>query len=244
MTNDNIESKFIWAGDNLLALQQGNNSYSYVADVNKNIRQLVNNNTGAVVNNYEYSPLGKLYSSDEQISQPFKFSSEYADNKTNLVYYNYRYYNPKIGRWLSRDPIQENGGINIYGFVNNNPNYYYDHLGRDPRVEAATKLAIWLASAAGVVWSTVVSSSCNVGDPNIKYPTETKWCAKRCHKCGRDWTVIGKHEVTYEYKCVPSWWRPGRKGAMEFVNDHATPCRATCGEPPKLTKVRPYSWAP
>jgi hypothetical protein len=35
------------------------------------------------------------------------------------VYYNYRYYSPELGRWLSRDPIGENGGWNLYGFVGN-----------------------------------------------------------------------------------------------------------------------------
>jgi hypothetical protein len=31
------------------------------------------------------------------------------------------FYNPSTGRWLSRDPIGEEGGINLYGFVHNNP---------------------------------------------------------------------------------------------------------------------------
>jgi RHS repeat-associated protein len=33
---------------------------------------------------------------------PFRFSSEYLDSETNLVYYNYRYYSPELGRWLKR----------------------------------------------------------------------------------------------------------------------------------------------
>ncbi len=129
MTNDNIASKFIWAGDNLLALQQGNNSFSYVADANKNVRQLIDNTNGNVVASYEYTPFGKLFSSDEQIAQPFKFSSEYADTETNLVYYNYRYYNPELGRWLTRDPIGEFGGWDLYNFVYNESINAFDNLG-------------------------------------------------------------------------------------------------------------------
>ena len=101
----------------------------YVADANKNIRQLVNNNTGAVVNNYEYTPFGKLYSSNEQVEQPFKFSAEYTDTETNLVYYNFRYYNPELGRWTKKDPIGEDGGFNLYNFVFNNSIIYIDMLG-------------------------------------------------------------------------------------------------------------------
>ena len=37
-----------------------------------------------------------------------------------VTYYTYRYYDPKTGRWPSRDPIEEEGGLNLYGFVGNN----------------------------------------------------------------------------------------------------------------------------
>src|ERR1035441_1916421 len=42
-----------------------------------------------------------------------------------------RYYNPTTGRWLSRDPIGERGGINLYGFVGNNPISRIDLFGLD-----------------------------------------------------------------------------------------------------------------
>lgn len=38
----------------------------------------------------------------------------------DVRYYGYRYYSPQLGRWLSRDPIAEKGGNNLYGFVRNN----------------------------------------------------------------------------------------------------------------------------
>jgi RHS repeat-associated protein len=43
--------------------------------------------------------------------------------------YGYRYYDPLTGRWPSRDPIEEKGGLNLYGFVANNPIVYTDNLG-------------------------------------------------------------------------------------------------------------------
>jgi len=36
---------------------------------------------------------------------------------------------PRVGRWLARDPIGINGGINLYGYVKNQPLYYKDMLG-------------------------------------------------------------------------------------------------------------------
>ena len=47
----------------------------------------------------------------------------------NYRYYNYRYYDPLTGRWPSRDPIEEKGGMNLYGFVGNNAIAASDILG-------------------------------------------------------------------------------------------------------------------
>ena len=44
--------------------------------------------------------------------------------------YNYRYYDPLTGRWPSRDPISERGGLNLYGFVRNNGVNQWDMLGK------------------------------------------------------------------------------------------------------------------
>jgi RHS repeat-associated protein len=42
----------------------------------------------------------------------------------------YRIYDPRTGRWLSRDPIEEEGGINLYGYVGGNPVSYIDPNGQ------------------------------------------------------------------------------------------------------------------
>jgi RHS repeat-associated protein len=44
-------------------------------------------------------------------------------------YYGYRYYPPQTGRWINRDPIEEKGGINLYGFLYNNGIKDIDKLG-------------------------------------------------------------------------------------------------------------------
>jgi RHS repeat-associated protein len=60
---------------------------------------------------------------------PYRFSTKYTDGETGLVYYGYRYYAPEMGRWLSRDPIAETGGVNLYGFVRNDAVNQWDKLG-------------------------------------------------------------------------------------------------------------------
>ena len=81
---------------------------------------------------YEYSPFGQLNKAEGVYAHenPFRFSSEYYDSETSLVYYNYRYYDPQLGRWLSRDPIQELGGENLYGHTQNNPIDRFDRNGQ------------------------------------------------------------------------------------------------------------------
>ena len=48
---------------------------------------------------------------------------------SGVTYYGYRYYNPSTGRFLSKDPIEEDGGVNLYAFVNNDPVNKIDYLG-------------------------------------------------------------------------------------------------------------------
>lgn len=107
-----------------------NKTYFYHTDANKNVTELTDSE-GTVVAHYEYSPFGMVtkLSGDYAATNPFRFSSEYHDSETGLVYYNYRYYDPQLGRWLSRDPIEEVGGYNLYGIVNNSIINRQDDLG-------------------------------------------------------------------------------------------------------------------
>jgi RHS repeat-associated protein len=49
-----------------------------------------------------------------------------------VMYYGYRFYDPETGRWPSRDPIEERGGLNLYGFVGNDGVNWWDKLGLAP----------------------------------------------------------------------------------------------------------------
>ncbi len=75
------------------------------------------------------SPL--IVSASGDVMQPFRWSSEHYDTELGLVYYNYRHYSPSLGRFLSRDPIEEQGGRNLYAFVKNNPLLRIDLKGKN-----------------------------------------------------------------------------------------------------------------
>ncbi len=61
---------------------------------------------------------------------PHRFSTKYFDLETGLYYYGYRNYSPTLMRWLTRDPIEEDGGANLYCFCLNNVFARVDALGQ------------------------------------------------------------------------------------------------------------------
>ena len=95
-----------------------------------NIEALFDDN-GNLLAEYEYTPFGNIRSIRGSIADknPMRFSSRYYEGDTNLYYYSYRHYCPSIKKWLSQDPIGEQGGINLYNFVGNNPIMFVDLFG-------------------------------------------------------------------------------------------------------------------
>ena len=108
-------SVFIWdptepvATRPLVWNRKGDFEY-YVFDGNKNVSEVVASNND-VAAHYEYAPFGALTVSSgvSAAANPWRFSSEYAEDDTATVYYNYRHYEPVTGRWMQRDPIGECG---------------------------------------------------------------------------------------------------------------------------------------
>ena len=98
-----------------------------------NVTALVSATNGAVTAQYEYGPFGEFIRATGPMAKlnPFRFSTKFYDEETGLYYYGYRYYNPSTGRWPSRDPIQEQGGLNLYGFVGNSPIIHIDRMGME-----------------------------------------------------------------------------------------------------------------
>ena len=111
-------------------------------DGNGNVMALLEDNANSATAGYlnlfhEYGPFGESLSKRGVMDSfghncPFQFSTKWTDEETGLIYYGHRYYDPKHGRWLSRDPIGEAGGVNLYGFVGNDGVNRIDSFGLYP----------------------------------------------------------------------------------------------------------------
>ncbi len=107
-----------------LAIQKDNTWFVYGWDLTKNICE-VYGSSGYIRTSYTYSPYGDVRQNGN-FSQPIQWSSEFNDAELGLIYYNYRHYNPVIGKWTTRDFVE---GVNLYNYVHNRTIFSIDYIG-------------------------------------------------------------------------------------------------------------------
>ena len=102
-------------------------------DGNGNLAALVNAADGTSVANYEYGPFGETVRMTGTLARnnPFRFSTKYQDDESDLLYYGYRSYKPSTGTWVNRDPL-----IDEYQILNQNINI----VSMSPRPDFASML--------------------------------------------------------------------------------------------------------
>jgi RHS repeat-associated protein len=106
-------------------------TYYPTMDGNGNISEYIDAMAN-VVAHYEYDAFGQAVASGTKANDfTHQFSTKLLDAETGLHYYGYRYYDSANGRWPSRDPIEEEGGVNLYAFVGNDSIKAVDFLGLD-----------------------------------------------------------------------------------------------------------------
>ena len=93
--------------------------------------QVIDVNSGVVIQEIKYNVWGEIISDTNPGFQPFGFAGCLYDQDTKLCRFGVRDYDPSIGRWLSKDPILFNGGdANLYGYVLQDPINLIDPNGR------------------------------------------------------------------------------------------------------------------
>ncbi len=104
----------------------------YHADGNGNITAIVDSTPSqSLVATYRFNPFGGTISSSGSLASAnlYRFSSKEIHVNSALYYYGHRFYDPSLQRWVNRDPIQEDGGVNLYAFNSNDSIDAYDPFG-------------------------------------------------------------------------------------------------------------------
>ncbi|NVP17726.1 RHS repeat-associated core domain-containing protein, partial [Candidatus Gracilibacteria bacterium] len=104
-------------------------------------------NLGNILEEYEYDVFGKPYSKDintgkvtnlkaSTIGNTRLFTGREYERGLQLYYNRARYYNPELGRFISRDPIDISDDVNLYSYVGNSPVSFVDPMGTEKKAQA------------------------------------------------------------------------------------------------------------
>ncbi|MCM3068244.1 DNRLRE domain-containing protein [Priestia flexa] len=130
--NNNIITEYTWSDEgNPVTMTKGDKTYYYHLNGHKDVTMLTDSN-GEVVAQYEYDSWGNILSQSGTIalSNPYRYAGYRFDEQAGLYYLLTRYYDPKMGRFITEDTFSgfedEPQGLNLYIYTKNNPVTYSD----------------------------------------------------------------------------------------------------------------------
>jgi RHS repeat-associated protein len=128
--NNNLIAFYVYDGAGLVAKVTPASEYYFYHYDGLGSTVAITDSSAQIVNAYAYSPYG-LVGAQETISNPFTYVGRFGvmAESHGLYYMRARYYDPEVGRFINKDPIGYEGGINLYGYVGGNPTHWVDPLG-------------------------------------------------------------------------------------------------------------------
>jgi len=124
--------------DEPLTMERGGNTYYYHRDGLGSITE-VTDASSTLVERYEYDVYGAVTIFDgsgvtltgSAIGNPYLFTGRRYDPESGNYYYRARIYSPRLGRFLSQDPLGfDAGDYNLYRYAFNNPTNLTDPTGK------------------------------------------------------------------------------------------------------------------
>ena len=117
--------------DEPIAVTKGGSTFFYHQDGLGTVTELTDS-IGATAKSYSYDAYGNIVDQTGTVEQPYSYTGREFDTESGLSYYRARYFDPSSGKFLQKDPIGLSGGINLYGYVSNNPVNLTDPFGLSP----------------------------------------------------------------------------------------------------------------
>ena len=131
--SNNAVTKRYYAQGMQVVSGSNSGSYYYTRDHLGSVREMTSGTEVTIRARYDYAPYGQrsanLVTGTNALDADFGFTGHYQHAASGLTLAPYRAYDANLGRWISRDPLRERGGMNLYGYVGNNPINAFDPLG-------------------------------------------------------------------------------------------------------------------
>ena len=150
-TTTTADRQFVWglmALDNLILRDRGTERFYSLQDVFS--CTAIVDTTGTVQERYGYNAFGLSRVMDASFNvisaSSYDWETRYDnyrfDSESNFYQVRNRYLHPTLGRWLTRDPLEYQDGINVYTYVANNTKNYIDPFGEE-------RIKLWIAAFIG-----------------------------------------------------------------------------------------------
>jgi RHS repeat-associated protein len=112
-------------------------TYVPIHDIAGNVVRLIDSQNRQLIESYEYTAFGQVSifnAEGEQedtsiVGNPWQFAEKRIDDKSGLILFGLRFYDPNIGRWISQDPAGGLDGPNSYAYLHHNPLNHLDRFG-------------------------------------------------------------------------------------------------------------------
>ena len=136
-----VQKRYI-RGNDLVYADKGENTEKtyYVTDMHGNVVQLLDE-SGNVTKTYEYDSFGNEVKPEKKDENPYRYCGEYYDKETEEVYLRARYYEPGVGRFITRDTYtgesDEPLSLHLYTYCENDGVNAWDPSGH--KIKLATK---------------------------------------------------------------------------------------------------------
>ena len=196
-------------------------------DNNGNITRYIGED-GFIVAQFTYDPYGNVL---EQVGAAadflrIRFSTKYADSGVGVVAYLMRCYKPFHGRWINRDPIEEEGGENLYAFCRNAPSAKFDMLGQNIYLYTGNDSGRWINDQLHQTvvvdeWSVKNKRARIVGKVGFTFAFEGNW----------NWYAPSFTWLGFSGFVLPGYWMEGK--VEEVGNPPGSPVaekKTTCAQ--------------